>query len=418
MSEFLCMTVRFLLGTCHGRGEDGEPEWPPSPLRLFQALTAAAAARWNEREEIITAAPALRWLEQQSVVRIIAPPAAIAESSYRSFVPDNTADLAAGSWARGETTKLVKRTEKDIRRVYLPEGATVHYLYRLNGICPHFDELNQAARALSQFGWGIDSAIAEVRLLSAEQCTELSGEQWLPAITSDCTLRVPCAATFDNLARKHRAFLQRLGRDAKGNETFRPVPPLTAYRRIAFRRSNQLPAARVAAFALLRPDGSALRAFSQDRQASFVAERLRAATAAAAEHQWTPEQIAEFVLGHGEARGDQHRSVGAARFAYLPLPTLEYRQGKFARVSSIRRVMVACFEPAHAQKVRWAEIALAGNALNDGSHDGRELAWLEGLAPERSSTPALLASQFHLVHRHPHDLAGPESTRRETRCRG
>ena len=43
MFEHLRISVRFLHGEFHGRGDNGESELPPSPLRLFQALTNAAA---------------------------------------------------------------------------------------------------------------------------------------------------------------------------------------------------------------------------------------------------------------------------------------------------------------------------------------------------------------------------------------
>src|SRR6185437_13089146 len=50
MSSALCLTLRFLdsVPRFHGRGDDGNPEWPPSPLRFFQALVSAAATRWRE----------------------------------------------------------------------------------------------------------------------------------------------------------------------------------------------------------------------------------------------------------------------------------------------------------------------------------------------------------------------------------
>ena len=67
MSSIFCLTVRFLdpVPTFHGRGDGSEPEWPPSPLRLFQALVAASAARWPGSHFGDYAAPALKWLEAQ-----------------------------------------------------------------------------------------------------------------------------------------------------------------------------------------------------------------------------------------------------------------------------------------------------------------------------------------------------------------
>ncbi|MBK7400904.1 MAG: type I-U CRISPR-associated protein Cas5/Cas6 [Myxococcales bacterium] len=47
-SSSLRITFRFLQLESHGRGEDGRPEWPPSPLRMFQALVAASSvAGWS-----------------------------------------------------------------------------------------------------------------------------------------------------------------------------------------------------------------------------------------------------------------------------------------------------------------------------------------------------------------------------------
>ncbi len=41
MIRYLCISATFLDGRFHGRRDGGESEWPPSPLRLFQALVAA-----------------------------------------------------------------------------------------------------------------------------------------------------------------------------------------------------------------------------------------------------------------------------------------------------------------------------------------------------------------------------------------
>src|SRR6266851_5632644 len=111
-----CLTVRFLRPYSHGRGGDGDPEWPPSPLRVFQALVAAAAARWNERMQLEYAAPALRWLEQQSHPMVLAVTGSVSDVKYRLYVPDNVADKVAKSWIRGGTDDIANyRAEKDVR---------------------------------------------------------------------------------------------------------------------------------------------------------------------------------------------------------------------------------------------------------------------------------------------------------------
>ena len=60
MPKYLCVRVSFLdpVPTYHGSGDQGEPEWPPSPLRLYQALLDASASLWRgEQFEVRTADP-------------------------------------------------------------------------------------------------------------------------------------------------------------------------------------------------------------------------------------------------------------------------------------------------------------------------------------------------------------------------
>ena len=100
MPSYLCLSVNFLAPAYHGRRDGGAPEWPPSPLRLFQALVAASAARWGERHQLAYAQPALRWLEQQSPPEIVAPQSE-PSTGYRLSVPNNAMDIVARAWARG-----------------------------------------------------------------------------------------------------------------------------------------------------------------------------------------------------------------------------------------------------------------------------------------------------------------------------
>ena len=72
-SCILCVTVRFLQPTFHGRIDGGEGEWPPSPLRLFQALVASAARLPIGLDD--RTREAFHWLERCSAPIILAPPA-------------------------------------------------------------------------------------------------------------------------------------------------------------------------------------------------------------------------------------------------------------------------------------------------------------------------------------------------------
>src|SRR5438270_430771 len=93
MTKKLCITIRFLQPLSHGRSDRGEPEWPPSPLRVFQALVAAAAARWNERTRIEHAVSVMQWLEQQPSPTVVAASGVVSDVKCLVYVPDNTADL-------------------------------------------------------------------------------------------------------------------------------------------------------------------------------------------------------------------------------------------------------------------------------------------------------------------------------------
>ena len=63
MSDDLCLAATFLDPRFHGRGDGGEPEWPPSPLRLLQAIVAANADDIGNMDGDLDRA--LTWLELQ-----------------------------------------------------------------------------------------------------------------------------------------------------------------------------------------------------------------------------------------------------------------------------------------------------------------------------------------------------------------
>ncbi|MDW7968694.1 MAG: type I-U CRISPR-associated protein Csb2, partial [Thermoanaerobaculum sp.] len=70
MDEYLVLTVRFFDARVHARSSSGEPEWPPAPFRLFQALLAGAGQAGGPTSE---EREALGWLERQPPPSIRAP---------------------------------------------------------------------------------------------------------------------------------------------------------------------------------------------------------------------------------------------------------------------------------------------------------------------------------------------------------
>jgi CRISPR-associated protein Csb2 len=367
MSDYLRISVRFLDGAFHGRGDSGEPEWPPSPLRLFQALVAAAAARWNERDHLNHAVTALQWLEVQAAPLIIAPRANFG-TKYRLYIPDNTGDEMARKWTNGNEAAIIKRTEKDVRSTRLQGGDAVHYLWLLSESDLDFPQVEAilltATRSITHLGWGIDMVAADASVISAEEAEKLSGQCWQPSDDdSGTSLRVPRTGTLENLIRKHAAFLGRASAD-----TFRPVPPLSAFAIQTYRSSTMPPRIPFAAFSLLAPNVEGYRSFDPVHQGKCVAGMLRhLASDKSIMHAlgWPLEKVNRLVLGHAEPEGQPHVPVDGPRLAFLPLPSLEYRGGKGTVVGSIRRVLVTGLRGFSQTEVNQIAQLLSGGSLVD-----------------------------------------------------
>ena len=350
MANSLCITIRFLQPLCHARGDRAEPEWPPAPLRVFQALVSAAAARWNERTRLASAKPALHWLERQPLPLIIAARGEPARGKYRLYVPDNIGDKVAASWSRGGTASIADyRTEKDVRPTNLPPGGdAVHYLWPLRATDPEFEKhkevLFAAARSITHLGWGVDMVAANASVISEADASQLSGERWRPTVdASETGYRVPIEGTLNALIDKHHAFLNRVSPEGG----FIPVPPLSNFDVVGYRRATEPAKRALAAFSLLRPDASGFRPFDTASKGLDVAAMMRHAASAdniARALGWSPEKVATFVLGHGEPIGESHVPFLGARLAYIPLPSIEPRgEGRSLTVASIRRALILVF---------------------------------------------------------------------------
>src|SRR4051812_34711904 len=123
MPAHVCFSVTYLDETYHGRRDAGEPEWPPSPLRLFQALLATAATKWREGE-LAAWAPALRWLEAQRPPLIVTPGHHTGRPR-RIAVPNNDLDVVASAWARQQEPRRQPnelKTMKSVRPTHLRGG--------------------------------------------------------------------------------------------------------------------------------------------------------------------------------------------------------------------------------------------------------------------------------------------------------
>lgn len=407
MPEYLCISIRFLGGAFHGRADHGEPEWPPSPLRLYQAMVAASAARWNERRGLRHAETALRWFEQLPPPTIAAPPAREAQG-YRLYVPDNVGDLVGKSLSRGGEGNIADyRTEKAVRPLAVPDEAPLHYVWRLAdapaGFHEHRETLTASVRSITHVGWGVDLAVADISVLDENAAQSLKGERWQPGAAGTGTpLRTPATGTLDDLNRRHHAFLNRV----TANGGLVPVPPLTVFGITSYCSASQVPQVPQAVFVLRKPDDSGFRAFDAARRGLHVAGMFRHTASRpeiARSIGWSDEAARRIVLGHAETPGAKHQPAEGARIAFLPLPSIEMREGKERVVGSIRRVLVTARGSLAPQEFRRFTQRLDGQELTDektqdtaalifrhGENDGAIRPYLQKSATWATVTPVIL----------------------------
>lgn len=394
MADFFRISVHFLGGEFHGRGDGDEPEWPPSPLRLFQAMTNAAA-RLDGKDIGMESALALRWLEALKTPPEIVASRATPATGYKLYVPDNVSDLVAKKWSAGTYFDNKNhpidisdyRTEKAVRPLRLSGDSTVHYLWPL---CPdsvsefaqHRETLITLARSVVCLGWGVDLVVADAAL-EAKIDTHLtpSSERWLAVETSGGSmLRVPIAGTLNALKERHKAFLGRLQTTDDGGQYFRPVPPLTNFGLVTYRRETDLASPPFAVFALREPDDSRFAAFDPKWRRLHLSGMLRHTASHpdfAAALGWNDGKVNRFVLGHDtKSPNSPNPSRDADRLIFIPLPSIEWRGKDRGRsIGSVRRVLVTiqghCSSPEFDRIVR----SMEGRELID-EKNSRPIAFL------------------------------------------
>ncbi|HEX4209555.1 MAG TPA: type I-U CRISPR-associated protein Csb2, partial [Candidatus Binataceae bacterium] len=355
--------------TFHGRHDRNQPEWPPSPMRLFQALVATAVRQ--DRGELSDFHRYLFfWLEQHAAPSIIGP-SGHTSSGYSLSVPNNAMDVVAKAWSRGnysnkdDANPATHRSMKRFRPMLL-EGDALHYLWTLpdpltEQLRANIEILTEVARGISAFGWGIDVAVGNAKVLTEQQADALGGEKWIPDNIAGEDLRLPREGTLDHLIRRHRQFVDRLTRDGLNSPA-----PVSIYTVAKYRRAFSHAQRPFTAFALLKPDSSGFRPFDTTRQSPRLAEMVRGAAARAAERvKWPPDKISRAIMGHGEPpHSFIHTPVASARFAWLPLPTIEYRgDGKPRVIGDIRRILVTSFNDDFDDEITWARDILPGEEI-------------------------------------------------------
>jgi CRISPR-associated protein Csb2 len=346
MTRYLCISATFLDPYFHGKGDE-KPEWPPSPMRLFQALIAGTRAGCREKEWTTEKAAAFRWLEQQPAPVIVAP---IARETigFTLFVPNNDGD------------KKFKREERLTSKVVHPyalcDGDTVYYLWPIAddewpGVQTYVDEICRAARHLLALGWGIDQVVGNGCVLAEADATALSGQRWQPTSLhrpDAPTWRIPTDGTLDDLERAHQAYLNRIA-------TKQYRAQVTRYYTVEYRHT--LPLRPYAAFEL--PDGLAFRQENTAKVAAML--RSLASRFAQKDTHVFPGGSEVYVSGHA---GKEIQTP--PRFSYLPLPSI----GHVHADGMIRRLLIAEPFGGDGCHARWAQQRLRGARLQD--EDGED----------------------------------------------
>ena len=362
----LCVTVRFLSATYHGRDRDGGSEWPPSPLRLFQALVAAAGLTRAARQD-----EALRWLERQAAPAVVAAvPLRDRPVQRLSYVPNNTVG--------GPGDRAARRVEKRYAPLHLPQGndATsrpeVQYRWPVDAADrAHAEIVAALAGRLRCLGWGID-VVAGRGGIDAELP---SGTRWEPVrggggvAGGGRARRVPRAGTLASLDAAYAAWSQRF---ADGG--FTPTDANVSFDVATYRPAVGPPARPFRVFTLADAEGRSGRTWPA--MACHVAGQVRhAAHEAAAEAQWDETDIRGYVCGHFKDGGDRYD-----RLSYLPLPSIGHPHTD----GLIRRVMIAERPGGDGRRLDRLEMRLLGRLLKPETDD-------EADGEAESAEPTVLA---------------------------
>lgn len=365
MTRYFSVSVRLLDPQFHGKCDEDEPEWPPSPMRLFQALLAGSRTGCRNADWSDVRAAAFEWLErlsQQSPPEIVAPEVS-RSSGYTSFVPNNDGDKKFDRQDR-LTSKIV-RPHRLVNATYSHDDRhRLHYLWGIRdedwpAAEPHAKLLCREARNLLALGWGIDQAVGHGQILSEGEAAKLPGNRWralLGPSSGKQTLRVPKEGSLKDLQRSHESFEARIRVVRHGRRTaleYQPIYRARVFDAVVYLPAGAVPPRHYAVFEL--PEGIAFRQEAANEVAAML--RSLACRCAQADTHEFPGGAETFVAGHLE----RDTECTPPRFSYLPLPTVggEHADGM------IRRLLVTEAYGGDGSHSRWAQQRLRGQVLRD-----------------------------------------------------
>lgn len=319
-SCYLELSVLYLTDRYHGK-----EDWPPSPVRVFQALTAAARKGLSPSEWHDSASMALKWLEEKPAPFILAPePAGL--GAFVITGPRNQADKAVKPMGIDVKRMRKQRDLKPLSSVFLPdalENRFVKYLWPISktDVESHRKEIEsicRIARKMTHLGYGIDQVAGSGRMIQGDSVQYEGVKLYAPGERPTLLrFKVPTGGYLENLIDLYE---KRHGRLASG--VVFPYSHPEKYRLVYYRKEGELSMERpVSIFALKSPDGSGRTVSVRWQDAAMtVAPWARHAAGGIMKQEGRPRKwIDQFVLGHtSDGAKDQ-------RLSYLPLPSIGHQ---------------------------------------------------------------------------------------------
>lgn len=341
----LVVTVRLHAGRYHG-----EPEWPPSPARLFQALVAGSAKRSTLDDEDVRA---LTWLEAQAPPSIAAPLAWVGQA-VKLWVPNNDLDAKDGDPA---AISLI-RTGKEVRPRIFDGTTPLLYVWRVLSADdePRAIGVCNLARELFQLGRGVDFASATGELITVAAAEELlqayPGKVSRPTPgAADKGLVLPCPqpGSLRSLVERHAITLRRFEVEGKGRKAVDVFqqPPKPSFQPVSYDG-----VAHRALFELCALESPSSFSPGPLTSIGVLTELLRDA-AANRLLEALPSQSARVECGLvGRQVEGTPRVPAEERIRIMPLPSIGHEQADQA----VRRMLVEvpAGNPLRADDVFWA----------------------------------------------------------------
>ncbi len=347
MARHLLLTVRL-----HGDGRgvarfhgmvQGNPEWPPSPARVFQALVAGNAQGDGLEREVLDA---LEWMERLPPP-VIAAPRAQRGSRATLYVPNNDADAQPDP---RDVSSI--RVKKVVHPALFDAETPLLYAWPVPEGSPHADAVIRAALGVYQLGRGVDMAWAVGELVDDEELerrlTAHDGTiHWPEPSRAGRAVACPMPGSLASLERRHRAtrFVEEAGsRTPKLLFTNAPKPRFVD---VAYERAR-----RRAVWELRdREDDAKAWSWPLHKVVSLV-ERVRDGAAARLRNGLPEEHAAiERTLVGRKADGSDP-SPASERVRLVPLPSIGHAHADHG----VRRILVEIPSGAslRAADVEWS----------------------------------------------------------------